>query len=90
MINRLLPILSFMAVACTSPQVERSDTVPTPVAGGEETVSGVVRVVGSAPVNVQVVLQPETGRGLRLTGPLTDELQRLAGVEVAVTEGWSR
>lgn len=46
--------------------------------------TGVVRIVGSAPVNVQVVLQPEGGGSIRLTGPLRDELANLAGAQVAI------
>ena len=45
---------------------------------------GTVRVVGSAPVNVSVVLQPADGGSIQLVGPLRDELRRLAGAEVAV------
>ena len=46
--------------------------------------TGIVRVVGSAPVNVQVVLETEAGRSIRLTGPLRAELERLSGVQVVV------
>lgn len=52
-------------------------------AGEPETV-GIVRVVGSAPVDVRVVLQTETGGTIELTGALRDELAALSGAEVAV------
>jgi hypothetical protein len=51
---------------------------------GNGSLEGTVRIVGSAPVNVQVVLQPDTGSGVRITGPLLAELERLSGVRVTV------
>ncbi|MEX0912315.1 MAG: hypothetical protein WD737_02375 [Gemmatimonadota bacterium] len=67
------------------PQGQPADSVP---AGGDsrapDAVSGVVRVVGSAPVNVQVVLQPQGGSAIRLTGPLSAELEQLSGATVRV------
>jgi hypothetical protein len=47
-------------------------------------VTGVVQIVGSAPVNVQIVLQPPDERAIRLTGELAQELARLGGAEVTV------
>jgi hypothetical protein len=69
-------------VACVSPQVEPPDTVPGVDAG--DRVTGTVRIVGSAPLNVQVVLQPESGRAVRIAGPLTAEIEKLSGARIAV------
>src|SRR5690606_14169876 len=43
--------------------------------------------VGSAPVNIQIVLRTRDGRSVRLTGPLAGELERLTGAEVSVEGG---
>lgn len=45
---------------------------------------GVVRVVGSAPVDVHVLIEPEEGEGVRVVGPLSDEIRRLAGAHVTI------
>ena len=80
-------IASFFLIGLTAcaPQPEPGDSVPSPADGALEAVSGVVRIVGSAPVNVQVVLQAASGRAFRLTGPLRPELEKLSGIEVTVT-----
>lgn len=43
-----------------------------------------MRVVGSAPVDVHVVVQPEDGDAVRVVGALRDEIRRLAGAWVVV------
>lgn len=63
---------------------------PGPDAPGEAWHAGTVRVVGSAPMSVQVVLQPETGSQVALTGPLAAELQAVRGARVAVRGKESR
>jgi hypothetical protein len=45
---------------------------------------GVVRVVGSEPVDVHVLVEPESGDGVRVVGPLRDEIRRLAGAHVTI------
>jgi len=81
----LLIPMSILITSCTAPQTIPPDSTPqTAVPAAAAPMVGVVRVVGSAPVNVQVVLQPDSGRGVVLTGPLRRELERLAGAEVAV------
>lgn len=80
---RLLPLL--LLVACTPPPAEAPDSMPGSSQSAGERVVGVVRVVGSAPVNVRVVVQPEGGRAVGVEGPLRAELERLGGAEVAVT-----
>jgi hypothetical protein len=74
----LLPLL--MLAGCTGQRAADADTIPPP----GDAVVGVVRVVGSAPVNVHVMVQPEGGRPVRVAGPLRAEIQRLAGARVAV------
>ena len=69
-------------VSC-APRTEAADSVPA-VARSAEGVTGTVRIVGSAPVNVQTILQPAEGGSVRLTGPLASELASLAGAEVTV------
>lgn len=59
----------------------------TPPAGGPagvDTLRGRTAVVGSAPMNVRVSFQAEDGRSIVLTGPLSQELGRLAGAELEV------
>jgi hypothetical protein len=52
---------------------------------GQDTARGVVRVVGSAPVNVSVVLAPEgSTERIRLTGRGATALRALGGVDVVV------
>jgi hypothetical protein len=81
-----LAALGFLLLAACARTAEAPDSVPTPGPGAivGDAIRGVVRIVGSAPVNVQVVLQPESGRAIRLVGPLRSELERLAGIEVSV------
>jgi hypothetical protein len=50
----------------------------------EQSHIGTVRVVGSPPVDVQVVLETGTSASLRVEGPLRAEIGRLAGAEVEV------
>lgn len=76
-------VATVLAVAACAPQQVPSDTMPN-TSSADAAATGIVRIVGSAPVNVQVVLQPEAGGSIRLTGPLRDELSNLAGARVAV------
>lgn len=76
-------LLTFALAAC-APRA----AAPSPGAEpAPERMTGVVRVVGSEPVNVQVVVQEPSGRSVRVDGPLAAELRRLSGVEVEV---WGR
>lgn len=90
----LLPLM-----ACTPPAPNAGGTPPPNGAAGERglaaapapgdtTVVGTVRVVGSLPVNVRVVVQPAGGGSATVAGPLTEEIRRLAGAEVAVAGRW--
>lgn len=76
--------MALLIVASCAPAGESPDSVPRPAAAPAG-VTGIVRVVGSAPVNVQVILTPAEGGSIRLVGPLQDELANLTGAEVAVS-----
>ena len=76
-------LMGFALLACSVPQQELPDSVPSP-AGTADSVRGTVRVVGSAPVNVRVVVQPAEGKSVQISGPLREELRQLSGAEVAL------
>jgi hypothetical protein len=75
------------ALASCAPQTaERPDsTPPAPAQGAGDRVVGTVRIVGSAPLNTEVVVDPASGAAVQVAGPLREEIERLAGAEVAVT-----
>lgn len=79
-----LLIGALLLAACGRPGVEPPET--TPAAAGavidSGAVRGVVRVVGSAPVDVHVVVQADDGSAVRVVGPLRDEIRKLAGAVV--------
>ena len=78
---RLMSLLILCAAACTP-------AVPppaAPTAGGQgDSLTGTLRVVGSVPVNVRLVLQDASG-STTIGGELEPELRRLAGAEVVLT-----
>jgi hypothetical protein len=84
-----LLLLAAVLMACTP---QNGAPGATPGAGaasgdtrvGDTTLVGTVRVVGSAPVNLRVVLQHPDGGTTELAGALKDELRSLSGAEVAV------
>ncbi len=92
LVSAMLVVVS--AAACTprTPEVAPATTAATavPVAAapavqpGDGRVRGIVRVVGSAPVNVQVIVVPAEGESVALAGPLVSEIRRLSGAEVEV------
>jgi hypothetical protein len=75
-------VLVLLVTACTTQGTEMPDTVPAPDTG--DSIIGTVRVVGSAPVNVQVVIEPASGQAIRVAGPLAGEIERLSGATIAV------
>jgi hypothetical protein len=81
--SRYWSLLALTLLAC-APRVEPGDSIPPPAGSLPQELTGTVRIVGSAPVNVQVVLRPPSGGDVRLTGPMRAELERLDGAEVAV------
>jgi hypothetical protein len=61
---------------------------PAPPAAASSTqagdsLAGTLRIVGSAPVNVRVVIQSAAG-STNVVGPAAEELRRLAGAEVTL------
>ncbi len=76
-----LLVVALFVAAC-APQVEPADSIPASASG--DRVTGTVRVVGSAPVNVQVVVQPDDGQAVRVAGPMAAEIQRLSGARVEI------
>ena len=78
---RVSILLILASAACAAPS-----PAPPTVAGGAESVdsvAGTLRGVGSAPVNVRLVIQGATGSAT-VGGALRDELRRLAGAEVTL------
>ncbi|MGH7458361.1 MAG: hypothetical protein ACREKN_04655 [Longimicrobiaceae bacterium] len=79
----LLLALLVLPAACAVPN-DGEDGEQT--AAGTSRWVGTVAVVGSAPMNVAVVLRDDDPRAFNpyLTGPLVSELRRLSGLTVAV------
>lgn len=86
-----LAVAVIAAAAGCSPQPEPAaaplpapaePTVTETAAASAVTTRGKVAVVGSAPVNIQVMLQREGEGALRLTGPLAAELRRANGTVI--------
>jgi len=79
----LFPLL-LLLLGC-APRPEQVDSIDAAAHAGRERLEGTVRIVGSAPLNVQVVLQPEDGRAIRIVGPRAAEIGRLGGLHIVVT-----
>lgn len=79
-----LAVLVGAACAPTPPPADTAAMGGTAMMqSGDGEVTGEVAVVGSAPMNVQVVVQ--TGRAsVRVEGPLRDEIRALSGARVSV------
>jgi hypothetical protein len=78
---RVLILLAVVSAGCAAP-------APTPAtaareAAASDSVAGTLRVVGSAPVNVRLVIQSAAGSAT-VGGPLAAELRNLAGAEVTL------
>jgi len=71
-------------MACAPQNGAPGASPSTAAAAADTTLVGTVRVVGSAPVNVRVVLQRADGSTTELAGALKDELRALSGAEVEV------
>lgn len=78
-----LALIAAAATACGAPAAERTDTLPAPAAAADE-VRGVVRVAGSPPMDVHVIVTTPGGESVEISGPLREELRRLSGAEVSV------
>ena len=78
---RVLILLIVASAGCVA-----QSPAPPPLAGGREagdSVAGTLRVVGSAPVNVRLVIETPAG-SVNVSGPAAEELRRLAGAEVTL------
>lgn len=86
--RRVILVLAATAGAACAPAPPPADsasagaTSMTQTGSGE--VTGEVAVVGSAPMNVQVVVR-SAGSSVRVEGALRDEIGRLSGAQVAVS-----
>ena len=80
-------VLALMVTACTRPAPgPGSPALPAESPEADTAhVTGTLRVVGSAPLNTQVVVQQDDGPGVEVTGPLRAELAQLSGAVVEVT-----
>ncbi len=78
-------LLAVLAMGCNARAPEPPASAAAPAVADTNVVrrTGTVRVVGSAPVDVRVMLQDEE-RGVTLGGPLAEEIGRLSGAEVEV------
>jgi hypothetical protein len=76
--RRTLVLLALALAACTRP------SSVTPAGAQEERLIGVPASVGSAPMNVRVLLTPERGEGVYVTGPLAGEIRSLSGARIEV------
>jgi hypothetical protein len=70
-----------VATGCTPPP---NGTANGPGPAGDR-VEGNVAVVGSAPMNVRVTVQPDDGPGVYVVGSLVQEIRQLGGVRVALS-----
>ena len=82
---RYAPLLLTVLMACTPPNSTGSATPAQAVQ--QNSVTGTVRVVGSAPVSIQTVVQDSAGRTVQIEGPLEPEIRRLSGAQVTL---WGR
>lgn len=82
MMRRMAGIAAFagLVTACAAPGASTQGAA----AGGADRAEGIVRVVGSAPLDVHVIVQPDGAEAVRVTGPLRDEIRRLSGARVVV------
>lgn len=58
-------------------------SAPSAGPAGDRT-EGTVRVVGSAPMDVHVLVEPDDGDGVRIVGARQDEIRRLSGARIVV------
>lgn len=82
--RRLIPLLVVAVAAACAPRTPPADSA---AADSTAARTGLVRVVGSTPMNTQVVIATEDGGSVRVAGPLEDEVGSLAG---AVLEAHGR
>lgn len=85
--RRVALVLAAVVGAACSPTPPPADTATaggtTMAQAGSVELTGRVAVVGSAPMNTQVVVQTERG-SFAVEGPLRDEIRALSGARVTV------
>lgn len=85
--RRAALLLAAVVGAACAPTPPPADTATvggaTMTRSGEAELTGQVAVVGSAPMNTQVVVQTDRG-SIRVEGPLRDEIRALSGARVTV------
>lgn len=82
-IFRMLTFAGVTATAC-APAPQPADSTRVSGIAGETEVAGTVGIIGSAPANVRVVVQPGAGGPVGVTGPIAEEIARAAGAEVII------
>ncbi|MBW3629039.1 MAG: hypothetical protein KY464_07045 [Gemmatimonadetes bacterium] len=80
---RVLILLIVASAGCVAPSPAPTPSAAAAAATAGDSVAGTLRVVGSAPVNVRLVIQGAGGSS-NVGGALTGELRRLAGAEVTL------
>jgi hypothetical protein len=80
-------LLAGLIMAACAPPNGETNSIPAARQAGPDTVQvhGTVAVVGSAPVDVAVIIRGADGESSRIDGPLAEEIGRLAGADVEVT-----
>jgi hypothetical protein len=82
----LILLLGVVMAGCAPQNGEPPNSAPSPQhAADTAVIRGTVAVVGSAPMNVVVLVQDANGESSRVEGPLREEIQRLAHAEVEVS-----
>ena len=78
---RVLALLIVASTGCVAP----APAPPVAASSAESTdsVAGTLRIVGSAPMNVRLVIQTPAGT-TSVGGPVSEELRRLSGAEVTL------
>jgi hypothetical protein len=78
---RVLVLMIVASAGCVAPAPAPPASASTMQAG--DSLAGTLRIVGSAPVNVRLVIQTANG-STNVGGPLGEELRRLSGAEVTL------
>lgn len=81
----LLPVLLALLTGC-APMPEVADSAAGTM--GATHAEGILRRVGSQPLNARLVLAPEEGPVVGLSGPLLAELEHLEGALVRTEGRW--
>lgn len=77
--RRLIPLLVVAVAAACAPRTSPADSA---AADSTTARTGLVRVVGSTPVNDHAVIAAEDGGSVAVAGPMAEEVRSLAGAVV--------